>query len=54
MCARISSERSTNTEGVEKWATPTFLLIKNTSTNVGSMSIYHEHLIEPENGARRA
>jgi len=28
-CARILSGRSTNTGNVEKWATPTFLLVKN-------------------------
>jgi hypothetical protein len=29
ICARISRVSGTDTESVEKWATPTFLLVKN-------------------------
>jgi hypothetical protein len=32
ICARISAVRGTDTESVEKWATPTFLLVKNVSS----------------------
>jgi hypothetical protein len=32
ICARILHVRGTNTGSVEKWATPTFLLVKNVSS----------------------